>query len=325
MNVSVVIPLHNKVRHIRRAIDSVLAQSQRNFELIVVDDGSTDESADVVRSISDPRVRLIVQNNEGECAARNRGIREAAAELIAFLDADDEWGPSFLATVLDLRSRYPAAGLYASAYRFCKGEKSWRPNFICCVSQARGGLLDDYFQAAIGPPPVISSAVMIPRAVFTKAGCFPVGVRWGGDLHTWARIALRYRVAWSPLECAIYHLSADNRACKLVGPTTDTAAAPAIEAFLRSGDEPISSRSMVEEYLVSRRLPIVLDCHLNGKKRWARRLLKKTHGTQMFRSKRLVLQFVILIPPRILRAALSVKAALRRMWSWRRGRGLASD
>ncbi|MCX6917267.1 MAG: glycosyltransferase family A protein [Verrucomicrobia bacterium] len=312
MTVSVVIPLYNKARHIRRAVDSVLAQAYQDFELIVVDDGSTDAGGDVVREMTDLRIRLITQENAGEGAARNRGIKEAACDLVAFLDADDEWLPCFLETVMRLHTRHPDAGMYATAYRCTQGLVTWRPGFTDCVASLDGGLLNDYFRAAMGPQPVQPSAVMIPKHVFEDVGGFPVGVRLGGDLHTWARIALRYRVAWSLVDGAVYHLSADNRACNLYSPAADIAAASVIEEFLRSGREPVSSRRMVEEYLVSRRLPLALESYLQGNRAWALGLLAKTRGTTMFRSRWMFLQCIVWFPPAVLRAAMTAKASLRR-------------
>ena len=97
MTASVIIPLYNKAPYIQRAFDSVLAQTFRDFELVVVDDGCTDGGAKIVARCSDPRVRIVRQTNAGPGAARNRGLREAQGELVAFLYADDEWLPEFLA------------------------------------------------------------------------------------------------------------------------------------------------------------------------------------------------------------------------------------
>ena len=96
MRVSVIIPLYNKEPYVRRALSSIRAQTFEDFEVIVVDDGSTDEGARAVESFDDARVRLVHQQNAGPGAARNRGIAEARGELLAFLDADDEWTPTYL-------------------------------------------------------------------------------------------------------------------------------------------------------------------------------------------------------------------------------------
>src|SRR5712672_3062654 len=98
--VSVVIPAYNYAHYLPQAIDSVLSQTHSALEVIVVDDGSTDATPQVCTQYSDPRVRSIRQPNAGLSAARNTGIREARFPCVAFLDADDRWQPTFLATVL---------------------------------------------------------------------------------------------------------------------------------------------------------------------------------------------------------------------------------
>jgi glycosyltransferase involved in cell wall biosynthesis len=311
MKVSVVIPLYNKVRHIARAVESVRRQTWQDFELIVVDDGSTDRSGEVVRKMADSRIRLVVQPNAGECAARNRGIQEAGSELVAFLDADDEWLPCFLETVMDLGRGHPDAGIYATAYCLCEATNTFRPAFLHCVAAPDGGLLEDYFRAAIGQSPVWSSACMIPKSVLQEVGGFPVGIRRGGDLATWAQIALRYHIAWSPVSGAIYHLSADNRACQTQAVPDDLPGASKIEEFLRAGHRPVSPHSTITDYLVFMRLAFA-QCHcLAGRKRLAFDLFRKTRGTVVFARKRQLLFCLLCLPSALLRPALKLRAMLR--------------
>lgn len=109
--ISVIIPLYNKEAIIRRSIDSVLSQSYSNFELIIVNDGSTDGSAEVVKSIDDDRIIYIEQDNAGPSKARNTGIKKAIAEWIVFLDADDEFTPTALDVFMKQSQNYPDADI----------------------------------------------------------------------------------------------------------------------------------------------------------------------------------------------------------------------
>jgi len=116
MRVSVVIPLFNKAPYIERALTSVSSQTFAEFELIVVDDGSTDDGAAIVQSFSDPRLRLVKQDNAGPGAARNRGLQEASGEFVAFLDADDEWSPDYLFESVRLLDEHPKAAATVCGY-----------------------------------------------------------------------------------------------------------------------------------------------------------------------------------------------------------------
>jgi len=313
MTVSVVIPLFNKARHVERAVRSVLVQTYTDFELVVVDDGSTDGSGDVVRRINDPRLRLVSQDNRGECDARNRGLDETNEEMVAFLDADDEWFPRFLETVLGLQRRNPDAGMFATAYCLGYADRLERPAFLGCPAKSEGGLVPDYFRSSLEAQPVTSSSVLIPRRVLNAVGRFPSGVRAGGDLHTWTRIALRYRVAWSPVDGAVYHLSADNRVSQSMLETPDLVFAAPIEEFLDSGIEPIPPRQGIIEYLVFQRLRLALVCCVQGRRSWARALLRKTRATTMFRARRRRLQALVWVPSSLLRLAIRWRVSLREL------------
>lgn len=195
---SVVIPLYNKEATVARAIKSVLNQTVQDFEVVVVNDGSTDKGPDVVITINDPRIRLIDQENQGVSAARNRGIDEAKYDLIAFLDADDEWLPEFLEAIRRLAILHPDCALYATRYFLKAPSGKQQSTIVCGLPDDFEGILNNYFQVAVsGAPPVWSSATCARKNALLDIGGFPVGVKSGEDLLTWARIAARFKIAYS--------------------------------------------------------------------------------------------------------------------------------
>ena len=211
---SVVIPLYNKENEIKRAINSVLNQSCGDFEIIIIDDGSTDNGLEKVKVFDDPRIRLILQENCGVSSARNRGIKESTGQFIAFLDADDEWMPKFLETIRRLIVAHPKAGIYVTAYEIVTQGKRVRPLFASIPEGTWEGIIPSYFRAAgLGPTPVWTSAVCMPRWVFAEIGTFPLGEKLGEDLDMWSRVALKYPIAFSSYIGAVYFFDADNRAC----------------------------------------------------------------------------------------------------------------
>ena len=118
--ISVVIPLYNKERYIERAVYSVLSQTFQQFEIVIVNDGSTDGSVSVIERMNNPLIRLIHQKNGGVSAARNRGIEEARFEYIAFLDADDEWKENHLEVIAGLIRKFPECGVFGTSYYYTR-------------------------------------------------------------------------------------------------------------------------------------------------------------------------------------------------------------
>lgn len=200
--ISVVIPLFNKEKYVGRAIDSVLSQTFQDFEVVVVNDGSTDNSPEIVRGCNDHRIRLVDQENKGVASARNRGVTESKSDLIAFLDADDEWLPNFLETILGLVERFPDAGLYATGYRLLKSDKHAYRNITIKGGCEKCGC---YFDLSRKKYFISASSVAIRRSVFDRVGGFRVGYVSGDDMDMWFRIGLWYKFALSPTICTLYH------------------------------------------------------------------------------------------------------------------------
>ncbi len=168
--ISVVIPLYNKEGQIAHTLQSVFAQTFQNFEIVIVDDGSTDNSVEEVEKFDDSRIRLIHQTNAGVSAARNRGIEEARGELIAFLDADDEWKPEYLATQSGLYQKYPECSVYACNYEFRDSKGNVTPTIIRKLPfEGEDGILSNYFEvASCSHPPLWTSAVVIKKSRLYK-------------------------------------------------------------------------------------------------------------------------------------------------------------
>ncbi len=204
--VSVVIPLYNKRDTLPRCLESVLRQTFPDFEAVVVDDGSTDGSGGLARELPDPRIRVISQPNAGVAAARNRGIAESRATHVAFLDADDEWKPEFLAAIIGLIERYPQAGMYVTGLRHDPGDGSWAEMSFTLPGDGETGVTDEYFSAPEEASSISSgSSTAIRKEVVDQVGGFPTGELQGEDLDLWVRIAARYPVAFDRRILAVYH------------------------------------------------------------------------------------------------------------------------
>ncbi|MDD4620294.1 MAG: glycosyltransferase family A protein [Methanosarcina sp.] len=247
-------PLYNKEPHVKRALYSVISQKVQDFEIVVVNDGSTDKSADIVKSFSDARIRLINQKNRGVSVARNRGIDEAKAELIAFLDADDEWMPNYLETILRLREKYPDAGLYAT---------SLKTEFIDNVLMDKDkklrklipdeGLILNYFKVNLKDVShkdiFYTSSVTVPKKIFSEIGGFQTGFWWGEDIDMWGRIALKYPFAYSSQACAIYYQNVVNSAAYRRKPVKGHPLLETGKEALKLGRVPPEIIKDLEEYM----------------------------------------------------------------------------
>lgn len=195
--ITIVMPLYNKELDVERAVRSAISQSFEDFELIVVNDGSTDKGPEVVRTFEDQRIRIFDQVNQGVSSARNKGIGEAKSDLIAFLDADDEWEKDYLEIILWLRDKFPSCEVFATRYYlFSRNYK--RPAIIRGLSSDfREGILNNYFDiASQSDPPLWTSAVSVTKEAIDSVGGFPEGIASGEDLLTWARLAARYDIAY---------------------------------------------------------------------------------------------------------------------------------
>ena len=201
---SIIIPLYNKEKFIENTIQSALGQSFEDFELIVVNDGSTDTSLELVNKLKDKRIKTYSISNAGVSKARNFGIQKATSKLIVFLDADDLWKNNHLQELYKLRKAHPHCGLYAMGYtkKFDNADPIHAHYFGL---EKHSGVVDDFFLSSIVDCIAWTSALMVPKIVFQKLGGFNDGLKTSEDTEMWIRIALNYPVAfcWKMTACKV--------------------------------------------------------------------------------------------------------------------------
>lgn len=212
IKISVVVPLYNKEKSIEATLQSVLAQTYTDYELIVVDDGSTDNSLNVVRKriseLENERIRVIHKENGGVSSARNRGIKEAKGEYIALLDGDDLWEPTFLEEQVKLIHDFPDAGMWGVNTAFIKYGKCWK--WQQGMGDGYRGYVENYFGTSHNDL-FCSSSVVIRKDVFEKVGYFDERISSSEDLDMWYRIILKYPVVFYDKVLVYYNQDAENR------------------------------------------------------------------------------------------------------------------
>jgi glycosyltransferase involved in cell wall biosynthesis len=281
--ISVVIPLYNKEKSIYRTIRSVQNQTEQRFEIIVVNDGSTDNSVSVVQGLLDSG-RIINQKNAGSSAARNRGVLEAQTDLIAFLDADDEWKPGFLSHILRLRNNFPDCGAYATFYENIQtnGRVSYLPLHEI-PPEPWIGILPDFFQI-LQRYPFNSSSVAVPKKVFNDLGGFPVGVNRGEDSIMWIRLGANYPIAYSPSRQSIYHQDAENRVCEIFPSDGDEAKIQLMERMLQDNEVSVDLMNSFKDYYAFIHIHKAIDLIKEDHSKSARWFLSKVKDNYKHRN-----------------------------------------
>ncbi len=220
---SVVVPLYNKEQFIERCLKSVTRQSLPEFEAVVVDDGSTDNSLAAARQAvdGDPRFRFITQRNAGVSAARNAGIAAASGKFLALLDGDDEWLPDHLACLSSLHATFPRVDLLCTGYAILRKGVS---RFSTLSIAGRDEAVEDlaFFQLwdSIGETPISASSVALRREAIRAIGGFPAHVAMGEDLLTWFHFVERHSTAYANSQTVLVHEDDTKRATRAPGPHT---------------------------------------------------------------------------------------------------------
>jgi|26BtaG_2_1085354.scaffolds.fasta_scaffold02219_4 glycosyltransferase involved in cell wall biosynthesis len=203
---SIVIPLYNKELSIRNTIQSVLNQTHQDFEIIVVNDGSTDNSVCAVEKINDARTRIINQTNQGVSSARNRGITEARFEWVAFLDGDDLWLENHLEEVIKMINTFPNGKFLTTSFEYSDNRKVFKRKRDSTMFK-----VDNYFKEATKELLVCTGTAVINKECFRSLGLYNTSLKIGEDTELWNRMIRQYGLVKSSIVTAIYRIDAENR------------------------------------------------------------------------------------------------------------------
>ncbi|MGG6293246.1 glycosyltransferase [Leptolyngbya sp. AN02str] len=210
--VSVIIPAYNSMKYLPETVASVQAQTFRDYEVLIVDDGSSDSIYQWYGTLNDPRIQLIKQMNQGASTARNTGIAKSTGEYLAFLDADDLWLPTKLENQVHLFERSPECGLVHTWLSLidANGRRTGRTFQPTTEGHAWAQLVE---RNTIG-----CCSVMVRRECFDAAGVFDTSLRSAEDWDMWLRIAAQYPIGLVPKPLALYRLlpSSKSKNCQLV-------------------------------------------------------------------------------------------------------------
>lgn len=206
---SIIIPLYNKENFIENTIQSVLDQSFQDFEIIVINDGSTDKSEEKLQQFKDSRIQYFSKKNEGVSSARNYGIEKATADFITFLDADDYWYPTFLETMFGTISKLPNQKVFSAAVEFATSKKIIPAQYSISKTNEEFEIVN-YFKASIKETVLCSSCAVFHKFVFEEIGNFDTTIKSGEDTDLWIRIGLVYPVVFSWKILARYVYDAES-------------------------------------------------------------------------------------------------------------------
>jgi len=212
---SVIIPLYNKEKDIKKTLQSVLNQTVTDFEIIIVDDGSTDQSAAIVKNIPDNRIRLFIKKNEGVSKARNFGVQKAKSDFIAFLDADDYWYNHHLEDLNTLLTTFPETNWFLTAYEKKRTHNLTTKMVAPVATKPPGwmGIVTDYFYNSLVDCLAWTSAVCMKRDFFNRLSGFDTSITHGAgeDTDLWLRAALTSPPAFINTVSATHNLLGSNR------------------------------------------------------------------------------------------------------------------
>lgn len=295
---SIVIPVYNKEKYISRTLKSILNQTFFNFEIIIVDDGSTDNSIKILKNFDDKRIKVVSQENKGVSSARNLGVEHSKNNYIAFIDADDIWEPEFLENINNLILSFPNAGAYYTNYKV--GKEKVEAKKVKQNIEYKNCLIDDYFQFSLDYKAMWTSCVVIKKNIFIQLGGFCTEYKRGEDLYLWTQIALKYQIAYTNYVGAFYYRDVPNSLSRMKFNVENSFSNIAEEFYEKNKEFAINQYSF-REYMIpiiSSKGKYLLEMY---RREEARGLLKKYLDTTYNKKKVYILYLLSYLPKFIMK------------------------
>ena len=255
---SVVIPLFNKEEFIKDSLNSVLFQTYKDFEIIIVNDCSTDSSLNIVKQFTDNRIKIIEHpKNKGLSASRNTGIKIANADYIAFLDADDLWKPDFLEKIDFLIESYPQASLFATKYEVLLKNNQILEHQFRIKDFNEHGIIPNFFENNLNQSIFYPSCLCVYKKVFESIGYYNESINYSEDVDFNIRSQANFKFAYLNEALVTYLRVSENQITQggLIGKTI-----PDYDFY----EEKFKGRKDIKKYLDFQRFVKAKQCKLSG-------------------------------------------------------------
>ncbi len=301
---TIVIPLYNKAPYIAQTLKGVLGQTFGDFEVIIVNDGSTDDGEQVVKRFDDPRIHYYLRENKGVSAARNFGVTMARADYIAFLDADDYWYPDFLQTIHRNIHRFADQRVFATAIEIETAHNIVPAQYS--IRREHPVEVVDFFSASTKECVLWTSSAVFHKSVFETAGLFDVTMPSGQDTDLWMRIGLHYPIVfdWKILARYVFDAQSLSRGSRYLSSKINFARFDSLAA----------TRPNLKRYLDQNRFSLAVKSRLAGDEMLYRKLKTAIDARNLNTKRRVLLQM-----PRF------ALAGLVRLNRWMANNGLANS
>jgi glycosyltransferase involved in cell wall biosynthesis len=277
---SIIIPVYNKERFVSKTLKSVLDQTFSDFEIILVNDGSTDASEAKIFEFDDSRIHYFSKQNEGVAIARNFGIEKATAEYICFLDADDYWYPNFLDTMRHYSSDFQDQKVFATAIAIETKNKTIQAHYS--IAKKSEFEIVDFFSASQKECVLWTSSICIHKSVFKIVGDFDSKIKKCEDTELWIRIGLKFPIVfiWKIVARYVYDDSSISRNSNYY-----------FESYtFKKYAEEEKKNPALKRYMDLNRFSAVIKCHLNGDWKTAQEIYSEIDLKNLSKKKRILLQ-----------------------------------